>query len=101
MIDGVCRAAAHLRRACSLARVLMMGSTPDASLDVAVRRRGPPKTVSTVEFCIHSPSGLRMRTLPAQTTISESPKHPDDGPGVRAGRVSCLKLSLITLRIDP
>ena len=42
-----------------------------------------------------------MRTLPAQTTISESPKHPDDGPGVRAGRVSCLKLSLITLRIDP
>ena len=40
MIDGVCRAAAHLRRACSLARVLMMGSTPDASLAVAVRRRG-------------------------------------------------------------
>ena len=40
MIDGVCRAAAHLRRACSLARVLMMGSTPDASLDVAGRRRG-------------------------------------------------------------
>ena len=45
MIDGVCRAAAHLRRACSLARVLMMGSTPDASLDVAVRRRGSEDSV--------------------------------------------------------
>ena len=60
---------------------------------------GSPKTVRRI--CIHSPSGLRMRIVLAQTTDSESPKHPDDGPGVCASTVSCLTLSLITLRIDP
>ena len=62
---------------------------------------GGPKTVTKGEFCIHSPSGLRMRIELAQTTISESPKHPDDDPGVCASSISCLILSLITLRIDP
>ena len=62
---------------------------------------GSPKTVREGRICIHSPSGLRMRIVLAQTTDSESPKHPDDGPGVCASTVSCLTLSLTTLRIDP
>jgi hypothetical protein len=42
-----------------------------------------------------------MRIELAQTTFSERPKHPDDDPAVCASSISCLKLSLITLRIDP
>ena len=80
MIDGGCRAAAHLRRACSLARELMMRVDSDAKRGwKSARRRGAED--SDEGRILHSQSVWAENEL-AQTTVSESPKYTDDGPGV-------------------